>query len=459
MLYNGSHSTPRVGDPGLQEHKSDAGRREPKEKLRRPASQQPEELISIIANDPIFGSWPGLSCLSLSTSTESVIESRDTRRLLDHYCDALSVKLPWVDREDNPWRTIVVPAALRSGLLLNAVLCMATEDLAWAASGRAHALQFQQEAERYQTRALQLLSRQLELVIASEDNRALHSEETIQLLAAVLLLCNLEMRKPESSIWKVHLKAAHTLIQSCFFTNVDSISGMARFLILKCSSLTAFACMSNFEENPGDLMDYASSSDDSEFIPILRILQRITLKNRQRRGVSTLSPTGPTYSSEGCAKLREDLIHARRKTSGWVSRMAHVSASVRADLEQVGEMFNLAGLIYGHQALEFSCCVSELESWGLQIIDHCGLFHQLPLFSQDVLWPLFIAGTTFGGCNMLQEVLATKIQDVAALSGHRNALSALAFLQQFWASQAIGRDNWINLAADWTQRGSDFIII
>ncbi|KIX95192.1 uncharacterized protein Z520_09108 [Fonsecaea multimorphosa CBS 102226] len=434
---------------------------QPKKETRRGQSKgaRPESAAREFGEVTSVIPWSGPSYLSTSPGAGSVIKSRDARRLLDYYCNALSVKLPWVDLKDNPWRTTIVPAALNSDFLLNTILSMATEEFVWATSGQLSAAVLKQQAKSYQTRALELLSHQLALDIAHENARVLHSEKTIQILATVLLLCNLEMRKPDSSIWRVHLKAAHTLIRSCSFTEGDPASGMARFLITKCASLSVFGCMSNFRDGSDDLMEYVSISDGSEFLPFLRILQRITLKNRRQKTVAALPPADPACSREGCVTLRGDLIQALQETSSWVSSMAHVSASMRHDLEQVGHMFYLAGLIYGHQALQFSCCSRECEIWGSQIIDDCGAFHQLPLFSQDILWPLFIAGTTFGSRNELQEILTTKIQGVATHSGHRNALPALSFLKQFWACQTRSRDSWISFAADWTQNGGDFVII
>jgi hypothetical protein len=422
-------------------------------------SQQPEEAISISAAAPVPGPWSGLNFLSITPGIEAVIKSPDALRLLDYYCNALSVRLPWVDHVDNPWRTIIVPAALRSSFLLNTILTMVTEDFARTSSGHPSAAVFKIQAEKYQTRALELLSRQLALDVASKNARKLHSEETIHVLAAVLLLCSLEMRKTHSNIWRVHLKAAHTLIRSCFSTNMDSASGMARFLVLKCASLSVFASMSNFSNNQDDLLDYVSSSDEAEFIPFLRVLQSITFKSRQHRTPPFLSSASPTCSWAGCATLREDLMQARRKTSCWVLSIAQIPSSMRHDLEQVGIMFHLAGLVYGHQALQFNCCSRECEIWGLKIIDNCRAFHQLSLFSQDILWPLFIAGTTVRGRRELQQRLETEIHDVATLSGHWNALSALAFLKQFWKCQTGSRCSWIDFAVDWTEQRREFLVI
>ncbi|OAL34940.1 hypothetical protein AYO20_05901 [Fonsecaea nubica] len=404
--------------------------------------------------------WSGSPYLLASPGAVPVFKSQHARYLLDYYCNSVSMKLPWVDLEDNPWRTTVVSAALNSDFLLNTILSMATEDVAWATSEQILAAELKQQAERYRTRALGLLSQQLALDIASQNVRTLHSEKTVQVLATVLLLCNWDMRKPDSSIWRLHLKAAHTLIQSCSFTETDPAAGMASFLVTKCASLSVFGCMSNFRGGSDHPLDYVSSSDGSEFLPFLRILQKITLQNRrQKKTVAALQFADPEYSREGCVALTKDLLQARQETSRWVSGKANISASMRHDLEQVGHMYYLAGLIYGHQALQFSCCSRECEVWGSQITDGCDAFHQLPLFSQDILWPLFIAGTTFGNRAELQAILATKIQGVTTHSGHRNALPAPGLLKQFWTWQTGRRDSWIDFAAEWTQKCGDFVII
>lgn len=148
--------------------------------------------------------------------------------------------------------------------------------------------------------------------------------------------------------------------------------------------------MSNFMDGEDDLLDYISDDDDSEFIPFLRVLKAITLKNREHWSASTLPSDSPVRPSSGYATLREDLMQTQRRTSSWISSMTNISASTQRDLEQAGNMFRLAGLIYGDQALQFSCCAQECELSGLQIINNCRAFPQLSLFSQNILWPLSI---------------------------------------------------------------------
>lgn len=438
---------------------SEPRRSQSKELILGSAAQKPDDVVGVNTATSTSATSSGLNFLSTSLCSEAVIISPGARRLLDYYCNALSAKLPWVDHTDNPWRTVIVPAALRSSYLLNTILTMVSEDFAWTLSGHTSATVYRREAEKYHTRALRLLSLQLASDGARKNPRTLCSEETIHVLATVLLLCNLEMRKPESNTWRVHLKAAQTLTQSCFSTDVGSASGMARFLMLKCASLSVFACMSNFMDGEYGWLDYISASDNSEFIPFLRVLKAIALKNREHRSASTLPRDSPAFCRADCGTLREDLMQAQRKTSDWISSMAYISASMQHDLEQVGNMFRLAGLIYGHQALQLSCCSQECELSGLQIMDNCRAFHQLPLFSQNVLWPLFIAGTMFRGRIELQKRLEAEIHGVARLSGHRNVLSALKFLTCFWGCQPGNGDSWIDFAVDWTEQRSEFIVI
>lgn len=186
---------------------SEANRSQSKASTHGSAAQKPGETIGVNGPISISGTGSGLNLLSPSPSSEAAIISPDARRLLDYYCNALSAKLPWVDNTDNPWRTIIIPAALRSSFLLNTILTMVSEDFAWTFSGHPSAAVYEREAQEYHTRALGLLSLQLALDGANKNTRTHCSEDTIHVLATVFLLCNLEMRKPDSNIWRVHLKS------------------------------------------------------------------------------------------------------------------------------------------------------------------------------------------------------------------------------------------------------------
>jgi hypothetical protein len=59
----------------------------------------------------------------------SQIRSSEERRLLHHYDHIVASNMSWVDCPENPWRHIIIPLALESSPLLNAILAFAAKHI------------------------------------------------------------------------------------------------------------------------------------------------------------------------------------------------------------------------------------------------------------------------------------------------------------------------------------------
>ena len=105
------------------------------------------------------------------------------------------------------------------------------------------------------------------------------------------------------------------------------------------------------------------------------------------------------------------------------------------------------------------CCDTSIKIWRDKIIHSWRSIKAIGIYSQDLLWPLFIAATEACDCRDLQTALAADINEVIKLSGHWNGLGVLKFLQRLWQKWPDDLVDWIDYAGEWTQQGSGLFII
>ena len=97
------------------------------------------------------------------------------------------------------------------------------------------------------------------------------------------------------------------------------------------------------------------------------------------------------------------------------------------------------------------------------------LFHALgfaetskPTFAQDLVWPLFIAGTEAAQKDE-QEMVIAKLQQAMSETGFSNCQHALEFLKALWQKRDCNevQENeldWIAFAREWTGQGKTFLV-
>jgi hypothetical protein len=130
------------------------------------------------------------------------LQNTDERRLLHHYDHIVAPNMAWTNSPENPWRHIIIPLALVSPPLLNAILAFAAKHI------NAVTLSTLQEStsvipvilpETFQQRAMNLLAREIQELAAAEipqtsstwDQKAFANRSN-SILATMLVLCNVE---------------------------------------------------------------------------------------------------------------------------------------------------------------------------------------------------------------------------------------------------------------------------
>jgi len=293
------------------------------------------------------------------------------------------------------------------------------------------------------------------------------------ILATMLVLCNVETVWPDSPVWQVHLNAARTVMASYedtppIKTHEDSTS---IFLEQELFIATTFASTTNFlsfNSNEEYRLTTAICKPSSIFIEFLKLLQMVTSLERQ----AITNPESLANSGVSPAGLRRLFEHARSCTLE-MGKTFQVSGSQEyLHLSRTVNCFYHAGLIYSYRALwkddpldpnlstekETQIMTSKLE-----------LFYALgfaetnkPTFAQDLVWPLFIAGTE-ATRKKEQEMVILKLQQAMSETGFSNCQHALEFLNALWQRkrgdevQENGLD-WIAFAREWAGQGKTFLV-
>lgn len=132
-------------------------------------------------------------------------------------------------------------------------------------------------------------------------------------------------------------------------------------------------------------------------------------------------------------------------------------------------MYYHATLIYAAQALFSNASGSDATSASStntktrysysNIIDDLNDLTKLRIglrFAQDLVRPLFIAGTEMRGDRVAQEIIKHKIQTVMHISRTLDTARVLAFLRSWWESDGNGLDSWIEFSR---MRSEDYNLI
>lgn len=457
------------------------------------------------SRDPLQSASPPFS-LQTRTIPQPLLpfqlQRSDERRLLHHYDRIVASNMAWADCHENPWRHIIIPLALESPPLLNAILAFAAKHmnaLSLSASRDSASIASLTFHDLFQQKAMKLLAQEIQDFTAERDpqasfelpkNASRNRSNTI--LATMLVLCNVETVWPgrsflasipcliatldtvtDSSFWQVHLNAAKTVIASSEDTlsakaPEDSISEFLQQELFIANTFASTTNFLNFTVSEDFKLNTAISRPGSIFIEFLKLLQLVT--NLERQAVPNLEVLANAgVSSTGLRKLFE---HARSQTLT-IDKTFQVADSLDyLHLSRTVNCFYHAGLIYSFRALlknELLDHHSSIEKQTQISTSKFELFHALgiaetnkPTFAQDLVWPLFIAGTEATRKDE-QEMVIAKLQQAMSETGFSNCQHALEFLNAFWQKRDFNEEqesnlDWITFAREWTGQGKTFLV-
>jgi hypothetical protein len=166
----------------------------------------PKSLEIQIRSADDFHGIPATSNLGTSAIPKSLVpfqlNTPNERRLLYHYDHIVAPNMAWADCLENPWRLVIIPLALESPPLLNAILAFAAKHV--------NALSFSNSMDStsivpifvpdtFQQRAMKLLAREIQELASAEScpspftlDQNISRNRSNAILATMLVLCNVE---------------------------------------------------------------------------------------------------------------------------------------------------------------------------------------------------------------------------------------------------------------------------
>ncbi|KAL5321011.1 hypothetical protein ACEPPN_011821 [Leptodophora sp. 'Broadleaf-Isolate-01'] len=416
---------------------------------------------------------------SISSFAGDVLQETTARRLFHHYGQTIAASMVWVDGPENQWRTTMMSMALQSTPLLLSILAFAAEHLSSATLSSCAALKkdLTMRAKNYGDSALSLLTSDMrsaaimsESLIATEGGLIPHNEVANSVLASMLILCNMETVRPDSRLWRVHLDAARTVANLQTHTAGSSKDETFKFLAEQLFIFDVFACTTSFVKI--DDHELLAEDNNSIFTEFLRLIKWVTWLERQAADGRLPIPGGRVSSSS----LRGKFEKARERTLASCSRTTFTTPAEREQFLGVVESFHHAGLLYSYRCLlipDSEGAIQQSRSALFQNLDLVQSDH--PAFAQNVVWPLFIAGTEAQSEDGTRIIVEQKLKRAMKRTGFSNCEVALQFLRTLWIARdeghslnsgqdstgnaGAGRDiNWIQCARHWTSCGKQFLV-
>jgi hypothetical protein len=224
----------------------------------------------------------------------------------------------------------------------------------------------------------------------------------------------------------------------------------------------------NFATDEDIKLNTAISKSGSIFIEFLKLLQMVTSLERQ----AITNPEILVSSGVSPSGLRKLFEHARSRTLAMDKKLQVSGSHDYLHLSRTINCFYHAGLIYSYRALLNDGLLdpdSFIEKHTQISTSKFELFHALgfaetnkPTFAQDLVWPLFIAGTEATQKDE-QEMVTAKLQQAMSETGFSNCQHALEFLNAFWERRNCDDEHeikfdWIAFAREWTGQGKTFLV-
>ncbi|KXS95118.1 hypothetical protein AC578_2893 [Pseudocercospora eumusae] len=380
------------------------------------------------------------------------------QQLLNYYDHIVSATFPWIEGPDNHWRTVMIPLALECQSLLLALLAMAAEAYQ-SKTGREWYFQFISGPAQLRTECIQLLAHDLHAEMTDEQTFG-NVTKSSGILATILALCNLEMIKSDSALWRVHWSAARTITRRWTMPprSPTSLDYNCRFLVVDAFFYDAFASTTTFDGNtpiPGEVVH---PDDVDIFIEYFQLIQQITSAERSRHESGAGGDTADFLRSK--TSIRQEFEAARLRNKRFDTLFQLASQERRHDFNAVIDMFHFAGILYAYQVM-LSPRDSEAarQECAETVVECRKQMHSVQGIQHDFVWPLFLVGTEARGNAELQQYIEQEFFDAMLQTGWRNCVPALEFLRRFWRTREGEMVSWMRLAREESKRGYKFLVV
>ena len=438
----------------------------------------------------------GSSSLDGDLSREQIprfTEDPIVKQLLHHYDKEVAAVMPWVDGPRNFWRTVIIPLGMESPSLLLAILALAAEHYT-SKMGSTWSKQQGIRSSHYRDKSLKLLAQNLRCEMR-EGSSTPDQGPPSAMLATILILCNLEMIRSDSSLWSVHWKAARTITRRWTSPHHQSPAAPARdpicqHLIKEAFGYDVFASSTTFDSDdqiPGSVL---TEGDEGVFTEWMRMIQEVTTAERERYKLKRRAAGGGGGGGGGgsghfydparsttpppmdLATLQPRFEYARERSLHFGKSMDFGSPELHRDFEILIWIFHFAGLVYSFRALLLDTPIPTTTGSNIatdpdttirklvqSTIHYINQIEVRSAFQHDFVWPLFIIGTESRDNYELQDFVELRLLEAMTSTGFSNCYPALQFLQRFWGTSRETVEDWLQFARQESARGFTFLVI
>ncbi|KAJ5429685.1 Protein of unknown function DUF3468 [Penicillium cf. griseofulvum] len=370
----------------------------------------------------------------------SQIRPLHVSRLLSWFNDRVAHRLAWVPQQ-NAWRQMILPMAESSETVLSSILAIAAHDLAseYPPNDLGHET-FQQMSKNYQNKSLSLLAQELNSL--STSSTALQASTTsAYTLASVIILCNNEFMKPQGAGWRVHLSAAREIILAAGNrpSRHHQLASIEEFLMLEFYEASVWADLTTFDNYNMAIKAPPGSGKNAVFTDFIQVIDQITrLEHIQSQ------------------------IESARNSMMRLSESIHFSSEAdQHGFELVVWMYYHATIIYSHQALsEDAPSGDHVRKSRDEILRYVQFLSETRdgMFAQDLVWPLFMAGTELRGYPTGQRIIQECFGNVMRISRTLDRARVLSFVEAWWNEPGT-HASWIDMARKQSQSSQYDILI
>ncbi|CAG7916485.1 unnamed protein product [Penicillium olsonii] len=373
-------------------------------------------------------------------------------RLLAWFNERVAHRLAWVPQQ-NAWRHMILPMAESSETVMSSILTIAANDLAteYAPTDLGHGT-FQQMSKNYQNRSLALLAQELNGLSISPASPRQTNTTSAYTLAAVIILCNNEFMKPQTAGWKVHLSAAREIILAAKGrpNRAHHLASIEEFLMLEFYEASVWADLTTFQNYNDTPRVPPTGAENAVFTDYVRIIDQITRLERRKSHPKPVDQTPPK-----CGPIQDihSQIDAARDNMMQLSGSIHFSSEEdQRGFELVIWMYYHATIIYSYQALGEDSATYDITTSRDEILRWVLFLSETRdgMFAQDLVWPLFTAGSELRGDPAGQQLIRECFGNVMRISRILDRARVLAFLERWW-NEPHTSASWIDMARKQSQ--------
>ncbi|KAJ6180592.1 hypothetical protein N7519_011053 [Penicillium mononematosum] len=373
-------------------------------------------------------------------------------RLISWFNDRVAHRLAWVPQQ-NAWRHMILPMAESSETVLSSILAIAAHDLAseYHPNDLGHGT-FQQMSKNYQNKSLALLAQELNSLSISSTSALEASTTSAYTLASVIILCNNEFMKPQGAGWRVHLSAAREIILASGNRprRHHQLACIEQFLELEFYEASVWADLTTFGNYNMKIKTPPASAENAVFTDFIRVIDQITRLERLRFCSGTIEQT----SLYGPMQDIQSQIECARNSMMRLSESIDFSSEAdQRGFELVIWMYYHATLIYSHQALsEVATACDDVRKSRDEILRYVQFLSETRdgMFAQDLVWPLFMAGTELRGHSIGQKIIQECFGNVMRISRTLDRARVLSFVETWWNEPGT-YTSWIDMARKQSQ--------